>query len=202
MSDPYGYAAEDFRSVQATLTASALQKGHKTFIVVGPDVGSRSTYTAANLAIAFAQTRLRTLLIDANLRQPQIAETLGLEKFQPGFIDALIDNQIETASINKDVIPCLDVLTSGSGTAAPHEVLSLETFELLAKHVQRIYDVVVYDTSDATRSSDAFIVASRAKGATIVKGRQHRNTVAEIRDISKKLERFRCLTIGSIMERA
>jgi len=77
--------AEELRSIRSSLVSAAVSKGVRAFAMMGSRPGMGSTYFAGNLAIAFAQMSVATLLVDANLRDPRIAEMFGAERSARAF---------------------------------------------------------------------------------------------------------------------
>ncbi|RMF83283.1 MAG: exopolysaccharide biosynthesis protein [Nitrospirae bacterium] len=71
--------AEQYRKLRTQVRAHAEATGDRCFLITSPGEGDGKTLTALNLAIAMAREIDQTvLLVDANLRQPAVAQTLGL----------------------------------------------------------------------------------------------------------------------------
>jgi protein-tyrosine kinase len=76
--EPFGAAAEVIRSIRSSLAVSVVKEGTRSFLITAPRPGTGSSFFAGNLAVAFAQMSLPTLLVDADLRTPRIAEMFGV----------------------------------------------------------------------------------------------------------------------------
>ena len=69
--EPFGKQAEIYRAIRSQLIMQCLEQGEKSLAITSPCTGDGRSYVAANLALAFAQCRKRTLLIDADFRSPR-----------------------------------------------------------------------------------------------------------------------------------
>ena len=89
-------------------------------------------WVLVNLAISFAQSGQKVLLIDADLRRPNLAKLL-IEKSSPGLSNVLAGLSTAEESIRKDVYPNLDIIFSGEIPPNPSELLgSARMQQLLA----------------------------------------------------------------------
>ena len=198
--EPFGAAAEEVRSIRSSLVSSAVAKGVRSFAMVGARTGMGSTYFAGNLAIAFAQMSVATLLVDANLRDPRVAEMFGAERNSAGLTDAILHRNIDQAPIMFDVIPGLSILASGSIPPNPQELLCSEEFLAMSTNFQRDYGVVIYDTPSAIEYADAYVVGSRV-GAAIIVARRNRTTFSDITTVMQKLRAMECNIVGTVFNR-
>ena len=167
---------------------------------MGTRSGMGSTYLAGNLAIAFAQMSVATLLVDTNLRDPRIAEMFGLERNREGLSDAILQRNTELPPIMFDVMPGLSVLTSGAIRANPQELLCSEEFLVLTTSFNRDFGVVIYDTPSALEYADAYVVASRI-GAAVIVARKNKATFKDVATMTHKLRAMECNIIGTVLNK-
>lgn len=142
-------------------------KGCKKIIVTSASPGEGKTTTCLNLAIAFAQTDAKVLIIDADLRKPRIYRHLSIER-QNGLSDllcGLID--IKTA-IKHCERHNLDCITSGQIPPNPAELLSSKEMELLFEELSTTYDYIFVDTPPVTVVTEAAAMAKCAHGVILV----------------------------------
>jgi Mrp family chromosome partitioning ATPase len=78
INDPTSFEAEQYQMLYQRLNQLRRQKGVAVIAVSSPSVGDGKTTTAINLAVAWATTGIRVLLVDADLRRPALANRLGL----------------------------------------------------------------------------------------------------------------------------
>jgi capsular exopolysaccharide synthesis family protein len=186
--------------VRSGLATGPLSQGKNAFAVIGPRARVGVTYFAANLALAFAQMAVPTLLVDANLRKPRLASLFGIDSRTEGLVEALTHGEADLPPVALDIVPGLSLLVAGATAPHPQELLSSKEFLTLSQNAQRNYGVVIYDTPPALESSDAYVVASRV-GSAILTARRHRTKVSDISKISRALEGFQCEIAGTVLGR-
>ncbi len=125
------------------------------------------TTTIINLALTFAQTGAKVLLIDCDLRKPRIHRYLqsergiGLSNLLCGFCT------IEEA-VNENVKDNLNILTAGEIPPNPAELLESEEFENLIAELKNRYDYIFIDTPPMTVVTDAEVIMPKCNGAVVV----------------------------------
>jgi capsular exopolysaccharide synthesis family protein len=171
-------AAEAFRSMRTTLHLGDARAA-KTILVASPSAGDGKSTTAGNLAIAFAQSGARTLLIDCNLREPVqhlIFETLGgpgspgsaLPPGATGVTTALSgetklrDTVLPTRVQNLHLLPC------GPVPRNPAELLAGDRFKHLLKTLCEAFDRIVIDSPALESVTDGRILAASADVTVLV----------------------------------
>jgi len=194
----FSQAAERYRSIRSSLVTSTIPGGVHSFVMVCAQAGEGASSCAANLAIAFSQLRSSTLLVDANLRDSNIGQLFGYDRRQAGLSDLLQEGGTNAAEFLLQPQPSLHLLTAGSLTPNPLELLSSEAFAHLVEHFDHDYDVVIYDTAAALEHSDAFVVA-RQVGAGILIVRKNVSKFSDVDDIVKQLRAMHCPIVGSIL---
>ena len=175
--------SEALRSLRSQLMLRWFNLGNKSLALVGANIGEGCSYLAANLAIAFAQLGLRTLLIDANLRDPSqhrlfnLKQEIGLSDILAGHAGQLVINPLGT-------IENLSVLSAGSLLGNAQALLSRTTFIELMKQITPQYDVVLVDTAPATTTADAQAAAACCSGVLLVSRLNHTKLshLTEMRD--------------------
>nr|WP_240895179.1 polysaccharide biosynthesis tyrosine autokinase [Kineococcus siccus] len=173
-----GPEAESYRRLRSNVQFLDLEGATQSVVVTSSTQGEGKTTTAINLAVAMADTDVRVLLVDADLRQPTVAQVLGLE---PGVgLATLLGGR---ASLDEVLQPWgtqrMDVIAAGEIPPNPNELLgSRRMADLLAATRER-YDVVVIDSPPLLPVSDAAVLAAQVDGALlVVSGRTPRKHVA------------------------
>ena len=196
--EPFEASAEAVRSIRTSMVATAIAQGTRSFVVAGPRHGAGSTYFSANIALAFAQMAMPTLLVDANLRNPRIADLFGLSRYQDGLCQALRDREGYETCIVPNVVQGLCIMTAGDIPPNPQELLSSGEFVALTNNVERDFGVVIYDTAAAMEYADASIVVARV-GAAIIVARQHETLFDDVAALSQKFRASQCKFLGTVM---
>jgi chain length determinant protein tyrosine kinase EpsG len=196
--EPFGAAAEAIRSIRSSLVATAVAQGTRSFAIIAPRHGAGATYFASNIALAFAQMAMPTLLVDANLRNPRIAEMFGLPPSGSGLSHALRHRSLYDLPIVHDIIPGLSILIAGIVPPNPQELLSSAEFFAMTSNLEAQYGVVIYDTAAAMEFADASIVVART-GAAIIVARQHHTSYEDVTTLSNKFRAGQSKFVGTVM---
>ena len=145
-----------------------MQKGEKcpVFIVTSPTANNGKTINSINLAISFAQMGKKTLLIDADMRNPTIHRMFsipvknGLSEILAGLTDNI--------TVSKTEIENLSVLTGGKIPPNPAELISSSRMDKLLEFVKDHYDCVFIDTPPVNLVTDAAVFAQKTTGYILI----------------------------------
>lgn len=131
----------------------------------GPGEGKSTTIT--NLAVAYAQSDMSVVLIDADLRKPTMHHTFGLTN-RVGLTNALSSKGILHEVIRETKIPNLSVITSGPIPPNPSEMLASRRMGALMEELKKQFDIILIDAPPALAVTDAQIVAAKCDGVILV----------------------------------
>ena len=168
---PFSPEGEGLRALRSQLQLRWFgDRGTRTSLaVVGTTRGEGRSFLAANLAVTFAQLGERTLLIDANLREPRQHKLFKIEN-QSGLSNLLAGRMQEQVVTFVYGIPGLAVLPSGPIPPNPSELLSRPALTRILQQSMSTFDIVLVDTPAIARGTDAMMLA-RAAGASLVVAR-------------------------------
>jgi capsular exopolysaccharide synthesis family protein len=195
--EPFSVAAEAVRTMRTSLVSAAVAQGTRSFVMIAAREGQGATFLAGNLAVAFAQMSVATLLVDANLRDPRCGAMFGLEPNREGLADTLLHKQLENPPIVHNVLPGLSILPSGGVPPNPQELLCTGDFLTLTANLSRNFGIVIYDSPSAMDFGDAYVIASRV-GAAIIVARQNNAKFEDLAYVTEKLRANQCSIVGSI----
>ena len=168
---PSSFEAEQYRELRHAI--EQLHKSAKLSVVAvsSPLVADGKTTTAINLAGALAQApNARILLIDADLRAPNLAARLGIgEHAAPGLVDVILDTNLTLEAVTQDQRHLnLSVITAGRRSSSPYEVLKSPRVGELFAEARRNYDFVIVDTTPLVTVPDGRIFGEFVDGFLIV----------------------------------
>lgn len=164
---PFDSQVEELRSLRSQVLLRWIEHGNKSIAISAFEDSDACNLLAANLAIVFSQLGERTLLVDSNLRNPQLGSLFGL-KISTGLSDILAQ-RADKASIQKvNELRDLSVLTAGTNAPNPQELLARDQFGKLVSELEAEFDVVIYLTAPLSLAADAQIVAAKTKGVLLV----------------------------------
>lgn len=165
---PQSNAAESFRSIRAAIALGDHGEKLRAFTVTSTIPSEGKSVVAANLAIVMAQTGLKTLLVDADLRRPtlhkafQVHSPLGLPAYLQGRT-AELDELIHPSEVSNLDLICSDASSSGST-----ELVASKSMSRFMEEVMKRYDRVVLDCPPVSAVSDALVVSALADGTVFV----------------------------------
>src|SRR5690606_128074 len=124
-----------------------------------PGVGK--SFVSVNFTAVLGAANKRVLLIDADLRRGHIHQYFGLKRSN-GFSELISGNISLDQAIHKEVMPNLDLMTTGVLPPNPAELLLSESATGILESVSAQYDMLLLDTTPILAVSDAMALASRA----------------------------------------
>ncbi len=159
---------EEFRTLRARLFQMRAKKPLKTVLVSSalPDEGK--SFVAGNLAQVFAKQRGgKTLLVDCDLRKPQLHEMLGAPK-SPGVSEYLQGKVDELSIVQKSTYDDLFFIPGGEVGPNTPELIGNGRLKLLLQHVTPMFSWIVIDSSPTVPVSDASRLAEFCDGVILV----------------------------------
>jgi polysaccharide biosynthesis transport protein len=129
--------------------------------------GEGKSSVASQLAVSIARsTRERTLLIDADMRRPDIQNIFELP-LSPGLVDVLNKTRTLDEAVVRKWSDNLDILTAGSLQTNPHDLVGHGAFKAVVEEARESYHYIVIDTPPILSASESLVFASEADAALI-----------------------------------
>jgi polysaccharide biosynthesis transport protein len=195
--------AESFR---ATLT-SILHAGPagappRVVVVTSAFAGDGKTSVAGNLAVSFAEINQRVLLIDADLRKPQLHEIFDVSNGW-GLTNLLqrrdsIHNCPFESIASETTVPGLYVLPSGPGVPAVANLLHSRRVPELLDRVRKEFDTVVIDTPPVMQVADTRVLGPMADGVVLVL-RAGATTSDAARECAEQIRQDGACLLGAVL---
>ena len=163
---PYLALSESYRMLQSNIKSLKTDRKVKTIVITSSGVQEGKSTVAANLATAMAQVGNRVLLVDANLHDP-IQDRIWNTYNNNGLSNVIADRLNPRMAIN-EVMPNLDLLTSGNLNPSPATLLDSQRMRMLIDYWSESYDFVIFDTPSLDLTADAPIMGRMADGVLLV----------------------------------
>ena len=189
--------AEILRSIRTQVITRWFGRGHRWLSVAAVNPGDGNSVFVANLAIAFSQLGMRTLLIDAHLRRPRQHQLFGLNSAL-GLTDMLSGRIGMEAVQNPENLPLLAVVPAGALPASHVEVARQDAFSHVQKRLSESFDVILVDTPPFATTADAHAIAARIGGVLLV-ARKNTTRVADVSALSTQLAANGIAGVGSVL---
>lgn len=161
--------SEAYKTLRTNILFSSGSDGCKIYAVTSAIPGEGKTTTAINLAISFAQTEKKVVIIDADLRKPKLHKyfdlenKVGLSNVLSGVFDGKNKEVIQQTNIEN-----LYLISSGHIPPNPIELLSSERMEEFINKISQDYDFIIIDTPPVNIVSDALVLSKTVKGYILV----------------------------------
>jgi capsular exopolysaccharide synthesis family protein len=202
LSDPQSSAAEAYRSLRVNLHYASLDEPLKTLVVALPASekgATKDVEVTVNLGVTMAQAGKRTILVDANLRDPRLHEIFEVDNAQ-GLAQAIltVDTADATLPLLETDIEGLQLLTSGDPPPNPVDVLSSQKMTALLNRLAEAADVVILKAPPVLLAADTPALATRADGLLLVTraGHTRRDRLAAAKE---KLKQFDVNVLGAVL---
>ncbi|MEH2086424.1 GumC family protein [Nostoc sp.] len=163
---PYFPVGNAYQILQVNLKFLCSDKPLKSIVITSSVAKEGKSDVSANLAVTMAQAGRRVLLVDADMRHPiqhhiwGLTNTMGLSN--------IIINQASLDTVVHEVMPNLEVLTSGVLPPNPVAMLDSQRMAALISNFGRDYDLVIFDTPPLSGIADAAVLSTLTDGILLV----------------------------------
>ncbi len=199
LSDPSSYVTESYKLLRTNLNFKNTKNKYQVILMTSSGKEEGKSTTICNLAITFAQSGKRVLLIDGDLRRPQVSAIFDINKRKKGLSNMLVDAMPLDSLINKvEKLDKLEILPAGTKPVSPTELLNSETFETLITKSRDEYDIILIDTPPALSFADASIIAKVADGVLLVVAASETKKAIVV-EVKKNLDKVGATIIGVVL---
>jgi capsular exopolysaccharide synthesis family protein len=160
-------ADEDFRMLRTRVVDAFNEAQQKIILVTSAFPKEGKTEVALNLARALADSSRRTLLMDSDLRLPEMHHLFGLNG-SPGLSDIIREERIIDEAFHPTDLDCLEVLTSGKAPVDVVELLGCPYTTAMMVELRNRFDYVVVDSPPMIPLADTMVLARHADGIILV----------------------------------
>lgn len=166
--DPSSPVSEQYRTIRTNIQfASSVDHRLQTLVVTSSGPSEGKSTTSANLAVVFAKSGQRVLLVDADMRKPTVFKTFQLTN-EIGLSTVLSTGTKIDKAAQKTSIENLSVLTSGPKPPNPSELLGSMRMDQVITEARNLYDIIIFDMPPIVAVTDAQIMASKVDGTLLV----------------------------------
>lgn len=197
---PRSSVAESFRALRTNLEFTGIDAPIATILVTSPLPREGKTTVATNLAVAFAQAGHRTVLVDADLRRPEVHKFFALDN-RRGLTSILRSDDISIADVALGTEDAnLRIVTSGPPPPNPAELLASTRMTVILERLKRSAEIVIIDSPPVNLVTDAAILIRQVDGAILVVDAGHTSRTA-VRRAADSLSRVGGRVLGAAMNR-
>ncbi|MGC6769614.1 CpsD/CapB family tyrosine-protein kinase [Enterococcus sp. LJL51] len=168
LADKASPVSEQYRTIRTNIQYSMIDHDLHTLVITSSGPGEGKSTTSANLAVVFADSGKKVLLVDADLRKPTVAKTFNLSNVN-GLSSILGKRQVNIQEIiQRSGVDNLHILPSGPKPPNPSELLGSARMSRLIEELKHSYDLIIFDMPPVVTVTDAQILSSKADGTIVV----------------------------------
>jgi receptor protein-tyrosine kinase len=196
---PFSRQVEALRALRSQLLLRWFtgEDGHRALAVVSPGRSEGRSHLAANLAVVFSQLGERTLLVDADLRNPRQHTLFGLQNASG--LSTILAERAGIEAIQR--IPAfldLSVLAAGATPPNPLELLQRPAFGEVLNDLGTRYDVIILDSPSAARGSDFQAIVHKVRGALLL-ARRNRTRMQACAAMAEEIAAAKASVVGTVL---
>lgn len=205
-----GAFTESFRSLYTNLSLLNTHHPLRSIVVSSPTAGDGKTTVALNLAQAAAAMGQRVLLVDADLRHPQLAERLevpndrGLtelvaQSLNPQEVIQRLEAMVTAGGTDEPMLgrTNFSILTGGRMPLDPTRLLSSQKMQRLNDYFKAMYDLVIFDAPPVLNYADSSLLAAYTNGMLVVAG-MGKTDQGDLRQMLDTLQTARVPVLGIV----
>jgi capsular exopolysaccharide synthesis family protein len=193
--------AEAFRDLRTSVQLLGVERPLRVVQVTSPSPGDGKTTVVAGLAAVLAAPGQRVLVVDCDLRRPQVHAFFGLPN-DKGFCSIFTDGLSPLDVIQRvDGEDSLHVLASGPIPSNPSEILSSHRTSEVLFELKHAFDIVLVDSPPVLPVTDTVLLAAWVE-ATIVVARSGATTAKHLTEAVERLRRATAPVVGTVLDRA
>lgn len=176
---------EAYKSARTNIMFSLSGKGCKKILITSAFPREGKTTTCSNIAITFAQTGARVLLLEADLRKPRLHKLFNIES-EVGLSNILVGVNTFEEVVRRTEFDNLDIVVGGYSPTNPAELLSSAEMDEFLTAMEEKYDYIFIDTPPVNYVTDGVALATKVTAVYVVV----RMGLTDHNDIKEALSKF------------
>lgn len=201
LTDPRTAAAEAFRSLRTNLMFSSVENPLHTLLITSTAQSDDKSTVLANLAVTFAQSGNKTILVDSDLRKPTQHEIWGIPNDRGLTTMMIEDGAMSTPPLVNTDVTGLQVLPSGPLPPNPADILSSQRMSALIGVLKARANYVLFDAPPVLAATDAALLGAKLDGVLLVVRAGHTRRDHTVR-AREALERVHVHILGAVLSNA
>ena len=193
------HVLEAVKTLKSNIMFSSVDKPVQSLLLTSCEVGAGKTTTATLLGITMAESGKRTLLVEADLRRPNLGNTLGLRR-ETGLCNVLLSEKSIEEVTCKTEYDNLYFIDCGPIPPNPVEMIGSQQFKHFMELVKQEYDMVIYDMAPVGLFIEPALVAADVDGVVLVIG-QGEVDYRAAQEAKEQLDRAHAKILGVVLNK-
>ena len=166
--EPRSPIVEAFRSLRTNIQFAGVDQPIRTLLVTSASPSEGKSTVAANLAVVMAQTGLKVVIIDCDLRRPTVHKQFDLPN-HAGLTDVMLQDPNQWNGVMQPTgVNNLSIVMSGSLPPNPSELLGSKRMQQFMAYLHKSCDIVIIDAPPLLPVTDALVLSSITDGVVMV----------------------------------
>lgn len=165
--NPKDPIVETYRGLRTNLQFSEVDKKLKSMVITSSSPQEGKTVTAANLALAYSEVGLKTVLVDTDLRKPKQHLLFNCSR-EPGLMEFLVGDKSLQDICHAVKDSTLKVVPSGKIPPNPTQILTSQKMENFIQKMEEEFDMVIFDSPPLAAVTDPVLIARKVGGVVLV----------------------------------
>ena len=206
--DTKSYITESINTIRTNILYMNSTKNAKTILITSCLPREGKSWMSTNIAVSFAETNKKVLLIDADMRKGRINKIFNLDN-RAGLSNYLfnmnsdVENDVYLAKeyIKETKIPNLHILTNGTIPPNPSELLASSNMKELLAILKSIYDIIIIDAPPCKLVSDSIVLSTIVDSSVIVTN-SGKTKISDLKEVKKSINIVGGKIIGAIVNKS
>lgn len=196
LQSPSSITSEAYKAIRTSVLLSSPDSAPKSILISSMNQGVGKTVTSVNLAISFAQSNKKVLLIDGDMRRARVHKIFNLENTSG--LSTYLSGQSDITILKNNDLDYLDIAPAGPVPPNPSELLSSSRLNKLIMDLSDNYDFIIFDSPPMFNVSDAHLI-SKAAAQTILVTRSGLTTYDAVTKAYKMLTDINSEMLGLVI---
>lgn len=166
LTDPRSPVSEAYRTLRTNLSFYSLDNPISTLVVTSPSPDEGKSTTIANLAVTMAQSGRKTVVVDCDLRRPELHTLFNLNP-EPGFVDYILADNMNIP-LQETGVENLHFLSSGTKPPNPADMLGAKKVDQLITQLKEEFEIILFDAPPVVAVTDAVVLGAKVDGVLLV----------------------------------
>lgn len=193
------HVLEAVKTLKSNIMFSSIDKPIQSLVLTSTEVGAGKTTTSTLLGITMAESGKKTLLVELDLRRPNLGNTLGL-RHETGISNVLLGEKTLAEVTCETPYKNLYFVDSGPIPPNPVEMIGSQQFKHFMEAVKKEYDIVIYDMAPVGLFIEPALVAAQVDGVVLVIG-QGQADYRVAQEAKVQLEKAHAKLLGVVLNK-